>query len=166
MPLPLSAFLTPKSFPLGETIFLDVDPATQFAHMGTGEGEVERVSSRGRVAVPVFDWRGWGLNEDAIIVKVLVAAASANPLKISSARDLSLSFWAKTPGVRALLTHPSNRGKFEPPVEVIVSEHVPADRVIVLKAATMAGYYVKQAARRNVLAHNKRGLLSVEFYQP
>jgi hypothetical protein len=166
MPTPISAFLTPKEYPLGETIFLDIDPATQFGHMGTGEGEIERVSSRGRVHVSVFDWRNWGLDEDAIIVKVLVAAASANPLKVSAIETLAPSFWAKTPGMRAVLVHPENTGRFEPPVEMVVSAEVPLDRVIILKAAPLVGYYVKQAARRNVLAHNKHGLLSVEFYRP
>lgn len=165
MPLPISAFLTPKDYPLGETVFLGIDPATQFGHMGTGEGGVERVSSRGRVMVPVFDWTGWGLDEEAILVKVIVEAASANPLKVPSIEDLTRSFWTKISGVRAVLANPACRGMLQTPAEMVVSNEVPTDRVIVLKAASMVGYYVKQAARRNILVHNRQGLLSVQFYR-
>lgn len=161
----ISDFLTHADFPLGETIFLGIDPATQFGHMGSGEGEVERVSSQGRVLVPVYDWTGWGLDEEAILAKVLVAAAAASPLKVPSLGGIDASFWAWTPGVRAVLSHPET-GSFQSPVEVIASPEVPLDRIIVIKTPVMAGYYVKQAARRNVLAHSKMGLLSVEFYRP
>jgi hypothetical protein len=161
----ISDFLTHRDFSPREVIFLGIDPATQFGHMGDGEGGVERVSSQGRVMVPVYDWTGWGLDEEAILAKVLVAAASASPLKVPSLASIDASFWAKTPGVRAVLSHPET-GEFQSPVEVIASPEVPLDRVIVIKNAAMAGYYVKQAARRNVLAHSKMGLLSVEFFRP
>jgi hypothetical protein len=162
----IKQFLVRQEFPLGQSIFLPIDPATQFGYMGTGEGGVERVRSQGRVLVPVFDWRGWGLDEEAILFKVLVEAATASPLKVPQIEGLNQAFWAKNPGVRAVLCHPANVGRFDPPIDPEVSVQVPEDRVIILKAAPMVGYYVKQAARRNILAHNKHGLLSVEFFRP
>ena len=162
----IKRFLTPKEFSLGEDIFLPMDPATQFGYLGTGEGGVDRISSRGRVLVPVYDWRGWGLDEEAILIKVLVQAATASPLKVARIENINQAFWAKTPGIRVVISNPSNVGSFSAPVEVLSSVEVPGDRLIILKGSPMTGYYVKQAARRNILAHNKRGLLSVEFYRP
>jgi hypothetical protein len=161
----ISRFLTIKDFPLGTDIFLSVDPATQFGYVGSGDGGVIRVSSKGRVLVPVYDWLGWGLDEGAILVRVLVRAAAASPWKVPRMGALNQAFWAKVPGIRAVLSHPENKERFEAPAEVVVSPEVPKDRIIVLKASSMVGYYVKQAARRNILAHNKCGLLSVELYE-
>jgi len=162
----IKRFLTPKVFPLGQDIFLPIDPSTQFGYMGTGEGGVERVSSQGRVQVQVYDWRGWGLDEEAILIKVLAEAAAANPLKVAKMSNLNTAFWAKIGGMQVAISHPDNVGAFQAPVEVLVSPEVPKDRLIVLKGSHMTGYYVKQEARRNILAHNKHGLLSIEFYQP
>jgi len=159
----ISDFLTPTEHPLGEAIYLNIDPATRFGYMGTGEGNIKRVMSQGRVLVPVFDWTGWGLDEEAILARILVEAATASPLKTPSLGRIDAAFWARNPGARVVLSHPDNVG-FTAPVEVIASPEVPLDRIIVVRS--LAGYYVMQAARRNILAHNKRGLLSVEFFRP
>lgn len=163
---PLSRFLTTASFDLSKTTTLTVDPATQFGFVGTESGGVERVRGTPQIIVPVYDWQAAGVTEDDVFANVLVEAAQANPLKVASPSDLRGPFWSQLRGIRALLINPALMGKFVIPLnfEVLKFEGVPENCAVVLKAADQAGYYIKQGHRRNILAHNKRGLVALQFY--
>lgn len=166
MPTKIAPFLTTKFYPPGERVYASMDPATQFGQISNAAGEPERVHAVGRVIVPVHDWSAWKIEEDVLMAKVMVIASQANPLKVASVANLDQPFWSAQRGVRAFLINPSLKGKFRMPLglTVIESEEVPVKSLILIGPPALAGYYIKQGARRNILCHNKRGLTCIQLH--
>ena len=166
MPTKIASFLTTKLFPTNERVYLSMDPATQFGQVSNAEGEPERVQSVGRLIIPVYDWTAWKIEEDVLMARVMVVAAQANPLKVASVGNLDQPFWSAQRGVQAFLMNPALKGKFRMPLglTVIESEEVPVKNLILIGPPALAGYYIKQGARRNILCHNKRGLTCIQLH--
>lgn len=163
----LRKYLTTVTFEPSESPRLRVDPATRFGHIVGPDGKPERIDSKfSLVTVPTFDWQAAHVDEDEPIALVLQEAAMQTPLKLPTPKILDASFWIKNNRhVKAFLIHPSLHGKFFIPigVPVIKSEALEPDRLTCLGPAQFAGYYVCQGHRRGVLAHDKKGLRSLQF---
>lgn len=159
----LADTLDRREFRIGAAIYLPIDPATEFGFIGAPDGDPERVRRLDRIPVPVYPWAPLGLDEEAILARILVQGAAANPLKLGRLRDAKPKFWAP---YRALLRHPSVKvDKVDPRIPQIRSEEVPTDRVIVITGAHRP-IYVVSGNRRNVFVWNRMSLLSVEFACP
>ena len=162
----LSKYLTPAVFDLNKDVFVKIHVGTHFGYTATAAGEPERVKGMPHVLITPHDWQAGHVNEDTAIVKVMSAAADANPLKLGGPAKVQGAFWGKFRGLQAVLMHPSMQGKFRVPLgpEVVKHEAMPEDRFVVIGTKMEAGIWVQQGFRRNVVAHNKRGLTSVQFY--
>lgn len=163
--MPLSTLLTPVVFDPSETPLVAVDAATRFAIVAAENGP-ERVDSAYRkILVPMHDWQVKGVNEDEEIVRTLTEASAMNPLKMPSPAAVDPTFWVKNRGWRAIFYNRAIRGKFFIPDGILslMTPNVPADRLVLVGPAAMAGFYVKQGARRGVLSNCARGLLQVQF---
>jgi hypothetical protein len=118
------------------------------------------------VDVPTYDLTAMGKDDDEVMSKVLAAAASQNPLKLAEPGQVDLFFWVKNNRhVKSILIHPSLVGKVRIPVGVPVykSEALPKDQMTCLGPPSFAGFYVEHGHRRGILAHDKKGLLAVQF---
>lgn len=162
----IAPLLSPLSFELNERVYVPMDPGTQFGFISNDQGEPERVQSIGRIVVPVYDWQGTSVDEDLIMAKVMLQAAEASPHQLPSVSHVIPSFWTSQRGLRAFLLNPGMRGKFRMPLGItaIDSEAIPMNRLVLIGPADLAGYYVKQVYRRNIVCHCKRGLTAVQFY--
>ena len=106
------------------------------------------------------------VDEDDPIALVLQEAAMQMPLKLPNPKSIDKTFWIKNNRhVKAFLMHPSLHGKFFIPVGVPIfkSDVLAPDRLTCLGPAQFAGYYVCYGHRRGVLAHDKKGLRSLQF---
>jgi hypothetical protein len=160
----LSDLLTPVVVPLEEMPFVAVDPATRFVYVATN-GEPERVDSAfGRVVVPMHNWQAPEGAETEEILKVLVAASVANPLKMPTPSSLDETFWVRQRGWKGLLFNPRLKGKFilRDRLTIVTSELIPADQVVLVGA--QAGFYVRQGTRRGVVSNRAQSLMQVQFF--
>lgn len=166
MPSKIAPFLTPKLFNIGERCYVNMDPATQFGFTTNAQGEPERVQGIGRVIIPVYDWAAMKFDEDTVMSGAMLQAAEANPLKLPSVSHLTQPFWSGQRGTQAFLMSPNMRGKFKLPLGIpaIDAPGFPMDRLVLIGPQALAGYFIKQGARMNILCHNKRGLTSIQLH--
>jgi len=152
--------LRPLSFEAHQHPFVNLNAGTGFGYVLGPEG-VERLPGP-RVLVPLLE----DIGGDEGIAKVLVEAATANPLNVGSPKDLgeSLGFWQKIPTPQALLVHPKFVGKFfQPGFSVFPLLAVPEGEIIILRPPLMVGYLVRHPTGTGVVAHCKEGMLTVRF---
>lgn len=160
-------YLTTHSPPAGTPPYLSVEPSTRYGWVIGPDGEPHRIDSNfNRVVVPTYDLSAARIDEDELIAKVLATAACQAPLKVAQPAQVDKTFWIKTNRhMKLFLFHPELRGKFFLPVGVptYLSEVLPRNQITCLGPAAFAGYYVRQNHRRGVLAHDKKGLLGIQF---
>ncbi len=162
----LSDFLRHMSFQPGERTFCKVDAATRYGIVATEKEGPLRIDSEFRsVVVPVHDWTA--RDEDEEIAIVLVEAGMQSPLQLPSPAAVDGAFWIKhARGCCALLVHPDTAPKCQFPEgpTIFRLESIPKNRLLILGVPDLVGMYVKQGDRRGVIAHDKKGILSVHFY--
>ena len=162
----LKQYLTLARFQPQEHTRLRVDPSTRFGYVADEAGKPLRVDSRNMaLVVPVYDWQVMKIDEDDPIALVLQEAAMQSPLKLPSLKTITRDFWVKNnTHVKAFLFYPSLHGKFYMPagVPIYKSEILAPDRITCLGPAPFAGYYLQQGHSRGVLAHDKKGLRSLQ----
>lgn len=153
--------LLPIRFEAHQHPMVTLNAGTGFGYIIGESGDVERVPGP-RVLVPVHN----DIGGDEGIAKVLVAAATANPLKVGSPADLAggLGFWQRIPTPQAILVPPKLVGRFfQPGFPMFPLDAVPEGQLVLLRSPMMVGYLVSQGPKTGIVAHCKEGCLAVQF---
>lgn len=163
----LKNFLTRYTAPPNEPPRIAVEPGTRFGWVIGKDGEPLRVDSNyTRVVVPVYDFSAAGIDEDEPMAKVLVEASRQAPLKLALPKQVDPMFWIKNNRhMKLFIFHPDLLGQLFLPVGVptFKSAQLPRNQVTCLGPAASAGYYVQHGHERGILAHDKKGLLGIQF---
>lgn len=160
-----ASFLEPVRFEIGRDTFCNVQPAMSFGHVAGLRG-VERVQGIPHTLVPVFDWKGMGVDEDSRIVDVLVEAAQARHLDAPTWGSIDANFWSSLPIKPKAVLLPQGRSDVFVPFGLKTFERieVPLNRAVVLGPPALVGLYVQQGFRSGVLIHDRQGILLVRVY--
>lgn len=128
-------------------------------------GAPARIRAESHVEVPLGSW-GSPDAEDEAIVRVMMQNALEFTLLAPSLRSIERSFWMQIQrNTRALILHPSLRGRFFVPEhsEVFSSSAVTPDRVLCVGPPGRAGTILVRGDRRGYILPVQDGVMSVRI---